>query len=149
VVPILNLCIDIEKIVAQIYQVLASRSSFGPSLRTSLEEMARDEEDHARIIQLARRLNPDQTIRRMNLTREKAQQLLEESRQLLASVREADWQDDYAVRTMLAVEDRMRQVHITCSTEFTERSMQQMFARLGKEEENHIASLRDFLQSIQ
>lgn len=143
--PILNLCTEIEKTAGQIYQALAVRPTFRRELRETLEEMARDEEDHVRIIQFAKRLDPDQAIQSMHLGREQAKQLLAEAQELLASVRTTRWPEDYAVRTMLAMEDRLRQVHVSCSTQFADASMQAMFAKLGKADEQHVSALRAYL----
>ncbi|PLX80876.1 MAG: hypothetical protein C0616_06595 [Desulfuromonas sp.] len=140
-------CILIENLVERIYRTLAERESSNPKYRQVWEKLADEESDHARALEMAKRLLRERVIVDTHLSEKQVGELLTRTKQFLQAVQEKpDLPHDRVVRSMIALENALMKVHANLAIEFKTPDLQKMFSSLGSGDENHVALLKGMLE---
>lgn len=140
-------CILVENHVERIYRTLAARETSNPRYRKTWEKLADEEADHARALEMAKRLLREKVIVDMKISESQIDDLLARTRQFLQVVQEKpDLSHAKIVRSMIALENALMKVHANLSIQFKTPDLQKMFSSLGSGDENHIALLERMLE---
>ena len=145
----LELSQQVEETVAAIYQGFVERFGDDPELCALWRQMAKDEYDHAMQIKLAFPLVKEGLLGEARLEVEKLEALLLQARQLRTDVERRDLAAAVALRLGLQMEERFCQVHLLAQTEIGRADLKELFRRLARADEEHIATLQRGLARCQ
>jgi len=140
----LEICAEIEETVSRVYFCLAEQLPPGSELRLIWEEMARDEQEHARLLQFAQRFDPDKTYAGYHIAEDEACRLLVGVQETFDLVRMKTLSEREAVMALLKLEEDFMRVHLRLAVECLDPTMQETFNRLGKADETHVARLKEY-----
>lgn len=144
----LNICINIEETVAKIYRNLIQSPRLTTVVKETLLELADDEDDHANQLRFALRFPEASMIASRVETRQQAEALLQESKNILEKTLKIEIDDQQAISIGIELEKRFCEVHIANSFEFKEEKFKAMFAAMAKEDERHCRKLLELKKSI-
>ena len=144
----LNICIRIEETIGKIYQKLAESNLVSDQVRKVLSELAEEEDDHADQLRFALRFPEDTVVKSLPDMLAQAQRLLEHAEKILLKIGQNQADDQRAVAIGIELEKKFCQAHIAQSFQFTDKSLERMFAAMAKADENHCQRLLDLKKSL-
>jgi len=144
----LNLCEEIEQTVAAVYRYWEDGFSEDIPLSTLWGKLADDELDHIRQVQLAKRVAMENVLSQNAVTIESLQKALAKAKNLLAEVKQRDISGVAALRAAIRIEEEFSKAHLLNATRVKDKSMQAMFESLARADEQHIATLRNYCESV-
>ncbi|SHJ08335.1 Rubrerythrin [Malonomonas rubra DSM 5091] len=145
----LNICIQIEKTVAQIYRKMAESSKLSPAVRTGLLELAQEEDDHASQLQFALRFPDGSIVDSLPGMLQEAERLLQLAQKALQHVEQNVVSDQQAVNIGVELEKKFCQAHIGNSFQFKEEHLKSMFSAMAKDDERHCKKLEELKKQCQ
>ena len=144
----LNLCEEIEQTVAAVYRHWESVFADDVSLSSLWGKLADDELDHVRQVQLAKRVALENVFSQNAVTVGSLQKALAKAKNLLAEVKQRDISAPAALRAAIRIEEEFSKAHLLNATQVNDKSMQAMFESLAREDEQHVATLRNYCESV-
>lgn len=145
---LLKLCEDIEQTVSQIYRYWQKVFVNEPSLSSLWGQMADDELDHVRQVQLAKRVIYENVFEEASVSVEILQKALSRAQQLLRDVQEREISSEMALRAAIRIEEEFSKAHLLNATNVTDASMKTMFKSLARADEKHVATLRNYCDAV-
>jgi len=139
----INICIRIEETAGKIYRKMAESQCLCTKTRQALQELAKDEDEHANQLRFALRFPENSVVKSLPAMLKQSQQLLELAQRLLQKTDLNQVDDTRAIRIGIEMEKRFCQTHIANSFEFTDQKMKNMFAAMAKADELHCQQLYD------
>ncbi|TYO99990.1 rubrerythrin [Geothermobacter ehrlichii] len=135
-------CRQIELTVSRIYQHLAGRQGFPATYRQMFLTLAKDEGDHARQFDLALQLPDGMLGERRRLSGEKACEGLLTVRRRLQDLLQTECSLRQALELAVELERRFIRVHIDTSLVIDDPKISDLFRKLARSEQEHLATLR-------
>ncbi|PLX97882.1 MAG: hypothetical protein C0623_14265 [Desulfuromonas sp.] len=145
---LLRICQEIEQTVADIYRHWETVFSDQESLSRLWGQMADDELDHVRQIQLAQRVANEQVFGEQKISINLLEEALAKAKQLLKEVRERDVSAEKALKTAIKIEEYFSKAHLSNALEVTDKSLMTMFNSLARADDQHVESLRNYYDSV-
>jgi len=144
----LKVCEDIEQTVSKIYRHWQEVFVDTPALSAMWARMADDELDHVRQIQLAKRVAYENVFEGNNVSIDDLEKALAKARRLLVDVKEKEISAEKALLAAIKMEELFSQAHLMNATNVVDESMATMFKSLAREDEMHVATLRNYYDSV-
>ena len=145
---LLKLCEEIEQTVAEIYRYWQSVFVNDASLSALWGKMADDELDHVRQVQLAKRVVSDSVFENSNVSIDSLEKTLARARQLLKDVQTRELSSEIALKAAIKIEEEFSKAHLLNATNVVDESMKGMFKSLARADEQHVATLRNYCESV-
>lgn len=142
----LRLCAEIEETVEKVYQVFAQKVEGGAEMQLLWLQLARDEETHYNQLLMAERLANEKVFTAPQLSEQKVTRLLEQARQLLEKAQAGPLTPKEALLATIMLEKGFADVHIANATQIADPSLQKTFAALARSDEEHLLTLRNYLE---
>lgn len=145
---ILQVCIDIEERVGDIYRELVKHPAAGNELREIWQEMAFDEDRHARRIRLVSDRLEIAGITDFGLEDEEVRGLLDRAGELLLEAQEGRLSLEQAVYASVELEDAFLRVHLGFAKVGDQPDLKMMFKTLAEADREHTARLKSYLDRL-
>ncbi len=145
---LLRICEDIEQVVSKIYRHWQQVFVDDPALSALWAQMADDELDHVRQVQLAKRVAAENVFESNGVSLESLEKALARARQLLKDVKEKDLTSDVALRAAIKIEEEFSKAHLLNATQVDDESMKTMFRSLARVDEMHVATLKNYCDAV-
>ncbi len=145
---LLRICEDIEQVVSKIYRHWQQVFVDDPALSALWAQMADDELDHVRQVQLAKRVAAENVFESNGVSLESLEKALARARQLLKDVKEKDLTSDVALRAAIKIEEEFSKAHLLNATQVDDESMKTMFRSLARADEMHVATLKNYCDAV-
>ena len=139
----LSLCIEIEETVARTYRQMAKSAKLPNELKTLLQTMAEEEDDHAMQLRFALRFPAGAAMVDKPYDRTAAQNLLNRAKELYKKTCQHECDLNQAIETGIELEEDFCQAHIGNSMEFRDENLKKMFAALAQDDKIHSQKLLD------
>lgn len=147
VLHFLDCCFQIEKLSAGLYHFYADHFGADPQVAAVWRKTAREEENHAEQINLARKL--PLAIEGLRVETAAAEEILGKMRQLVERVRQSPPPLREALASVIRLEERLAEFHVDNSLLFRDDAMRGLFAALMKHDHEHVETLRKTLESLE
>jgi rubrerythrin len=144
----LNICIEIEETVGEIYRLMAKSQLLSSEVRKVLLELANDEAEHANQLKFALRFPEGSVLNSAPEMLQQAEKMLLKAKDALAKIEKLEMNDRQALNIGIELEKHFCQAHIATSFNFKDESYRSMFAAMAKEDERHCQLLEDLAQQI-
>ncbi len=144
----LYICIEIEETVGKIYRHMTTSPHLTAEIRTALQELAEDEDDHANQLRFALRFPEGSVVKNPSKTLEEAGKILAKAKDAFDRIQNIEVDDRQALNIGIELEKHFQQVHIANSFEFQEENYRKMFAAMAKEDERHCKQLEELHQKL-
>ncbi|WP_305041374.1 ferritin family protein [Geoalkalibacter sp.] len=141
-------CAEIESTMSLIYRRMADAVRGNDRLRGLMLQMAKDEADHVNQIRFARLLPAESSIAGPTLSKTRLDLLLLKAQSLLQGIEDARLGEDEVLLQAIAMEEDFMQAHAGSAVEFTDPKLKERLQLLAREDERHIATLRDYYQEV-
>ncbi|MDT8444459.1 MAG: ferritin family protein [Desulfuromonadales bacterium] len=139
-------CVGIEEMAAQVYREFARQSQQNPELVSIWQEMARDEEMHADQLRFALRMPAKEAFEGVIADVPDPGALCATVEGLLARAKAMELTTLDMLKDAVTLEKEFRKVHATYVLLFKEKKMFEVFQRLAREDDQHIAALQGYIQ---
>ncbi len=139
----LLLCVEIEETIARIYRQMAKSAKLPSELRTLLQTLANEEDDHAMQLRFALRFPAGTAVIDKPYDRAPAQNLLSRAKELLEKTCRQEFDPRQAIEMGIELEEDFCQAHIGNSMEFRDENLKKMFAALAQDDKIHSQKLLD------
>jgi len=145
---ILHRCQQIESAMARLYNELAALHSHDPEIARLWDKTAKEEENHQLQFHLALSLGKDAIVdARVPIAR--AEQALRSIQAYHAEVRRGRPRIEDALRSMVAMEEELVDLHVSSVAVFTEDRHRKLFAAMMAADKGHLDALRAALMRVQ
>lgn len=141
-------CARLERRIGNIYAELARNTLHSPKLQSVWQQLAADEYDHAQAIEMASRLPHKDTFEEDVLSPAFLQQLEQRLDHVEQAFKQKNLAERQALELALELEGDFRQIHVTLAKSFKNAKLLEVFQRLGRDENDHVATLKDYLAAI-
>jgi rubrerythrin len=138
-------CKRIEEIAGKIYQKLAADESYANEVRTVFQKLSDDEKAHVRHIDLVLQANEKELDVTPLISDEKLDAVLTAAEYLLRKVEREKLNEETSLRLAVHLEQEFARVHINNALFFNNQKLTELFDKLGKEDEEHLNTLKDCL----
>ena len=145
---LLRLCEDIERVVSQVYRHWQEVFNDDPALSALWAKLADDELDHVRQVQLAGRVANEEVFEGVNISQDSLEKALAKARQLLKDVQERQISAEVALKAAIRIEEEFSKAHLMNATNISDESMKAMFKSLARADELHLATLKNYCDSV-
>ena len=145
---LLKLCEEIEQTIAEIYRYWQQVFVNDVALSALWGRMADDELDHVRQVQLAKRVVSDSVFENSNVSIDSLEKSLVRVRQLLQDVQTRQLSSEVALKAAIKIEEEFSKAHLMNATNVVDASMKGMFQSLARADEQHVATLRNYCESV-
>jgi len=142
----LNDCQKIEQVMGEFYRKLAGFPSYSRSLREIFEQMAEDEDDHARQLEIAKGVPEDLFFAGTSIEAERLDRLLQRAQQLLKLADDPPRSESLMLETARDMEQEFMEVHLKNSVRFHRPELAGLFEDLAREDEKHLETLDTYYQ---
>jgi rubrerythrin len=139
-------CKRIEEIAGKIYQKLAADESYANEVRTVFQKLSDDEKAHARHIDLVLQANEKELSVTPLIPDEKLDAVLTTAEYLLRKVDREELNEETSLRLAVHLEQEFTRVHINNALFFNNQKLTELFDKLGREDEEHLNTLKDCLK---
>jgi rubrerythrin len=143
----LNDCMKIEQVMGEVYRKLAEVRIYSDRLRSIFERMARDEDDHARQLEMARGVPEEVFFEGARLEPERLETLLRRVHQLLRLADNPPRSESLMLETAKDIEREFLEVHLLNTVKFRDAEMVALFQDLAREDRKHLATLDDYYET--
>lgn len=145
---ILQTCIDIEKRVGEIYQLMMKHPAASEELREIWQEMADDELRHAQRIRLVADRLEMAGIKACGLTDLEVRELFDRADEIYHDAQEGNLSLDEAVYASVELEDAFMKAHLVFADAGGQPDLQTMFKALAEADREHTARLKAYLDRL-
>jgi len=145
---VLQICIDIEERVGDIYRELIAHPDACNELRSIWQEMADDEDRHAKRIRLVNDRLEMAGVADLGLSDEEVRGLLDRAGELLMDAQESRLSLEQAIYASVELEDAFLKVHLGFAKTGGQPDLQTMFMALAEADREHTARLRSYIDRL-
>ncbi len=138
-------CKRVEEIAGKIYQQLAGDENYADEVRKVFQKLSDDERAHARHIDMVLQANENELVMTALIPDEKLDAVLTTAEYLLRKVEREELDEETSLRLALHLEQEFTRVHINNALFFNNQKLTELFDKLGKEDEEHLNTLKDCL----
>ena len=138
-------CKRVEEIAGKIYQQLAGDENYADEVRKVFQKLSDDERAHARNIDMVLQANENELVMTTLIPDEKLDAVLTTAEYLLRKVEREELDEETSLRLALHLEQEFTRVHINNALFFNNQKLTELFDKLGKEDEEHLNTLKDCL----
>jgi rubrerythrin len=139
-------CKRVEEIACKIYQLLADNESYASEVRKVFQKMSDDERAHVRHIDLVLQANEKEFVATQMIPEQTLGDALKNAELLLCKVEREDLNEETSLRLAVHLEKEFAKVHINNALFFRNPKLADLFDKLGKEDEEHLNTLKDCLE---
>lgn len=139
-------CKRVEELAGKIYQKLAGDKSYANEVRKVFKKLSDDEMAHARHIDLVLQANEKELSVIPLIPDEKLDAVLTNAEFLLRKVEREELDEETSLRLAVHLEQEFARVHINKSLFFRNQKLAELFDKLGREDEEHLNTLKDCLK---
>jgi rubrerythrin len=139
-------CKRVEEIAGEIYQQLADDETYANEVRVVFQKLSDDEKAHARNIDLVLQANEKEIVATQMIPEEKLGEALTNAELLLRKVEREELDEETSLRLAVHLEQEFAKVHINNALFFRNPKLVELFDKLGKEDEEHLETLKDCLK---
>ena len=143
-----EICAEIESTMSLIYRRMADAVNGNERLKELLLQLAKDEVDHCNQVRFARLLPAQESFAGVRISQSKLELLLLKAQSLLKEIEQAPLGEKEVLSQAIALEEDFIQVHIGSAVEFSDAKLKERFNMLAREDEKHVAVLRDYFQAV-
>lgn len=143
----LNDCQKIEQVMGQVYRKLAEVKTYSENLRSIFERMARDEDDHARQLGVAKSVPEDVFFEGGRFDAKKLDELLRRAHQLLRMAEDPPRSESLMLETAKDMEMEFIKIHLQNAVKFRDAAMAELFRDMAREDEKHFETLDSYYPS--
>lgn len=141
-------CVEIESTMSLIYRRMADTVKGNDRLRGLMLQMAKDEADHVTQIRFARLLPAQSGVAAIKPSKIRLDLLLLKAQSLLRNIETACLGEEDVLLQAIAMEEDFMQVHVSSALEFADPKLRERLQLLAREDEKHIATLRDYHREV-
>jgi hypothetical protein len=141
----LKLCAEMEREMGELYRDLAAVHAEDPELSQLWAKTAREEDNHARQFELA--LLYDEKLGTVLITADTAKALVGVVQEMRRRLADTPPSPTKALRTVVELEDRFADFHMTTVTTFGTPGLRKLFEAMMAADRDHAAALRAELVS--
>jgi rubrerythrin len=139
-------CKRVEEVASKIYQKLADDESYANEVRVVFQKLSDDERAHVRHIDLVLQANENQIVATQLIPEETLGDALKNAELLLCKVEREELNEETSLRLAVHLEKEFAKVHINNALSFRNPKLVNLFDKLGKEDEEHLNTLKDCLK---
>ncbi|NOR50150.1 MAG: hypothetical protein GQ530_03845 [Desulfuromonadales bacterium] len=139
-------CKRIEELAGRIYQKLAGDETYADEVRTVFQKLSDDEKAHALHIDLVLQADEKELDVTPLISDEKLDAVLTTAEYLLRKVEREELDEETSLRLALHLEQEFTRVHINNALFFNNQKLTELFDKLGKEDEEHLNTLKNCLR---
>ena len=143
----LNDCQKIEQVMGEVYRKLAGVKTYSEKLRLIFERMARDEDDHARQLGMAKGVPEDVFFEGGRFDPEKLDELLRRAHQLLRMAEDPPRSESLMLETARDMEMEFIKIHLQNAVQFRDAAMAELFRDMAREDEKHFETLESYYET--
>jgi len=141
----LKLCAEMEREMGELYRDLATMHEGDEELSRLWAKTAREEDNHARQFELA--LLYDEKLGTVLVTAEKAKALVGVAQEMRRRLAESPPDPVKALRTVVELEQRFADFHMTTVTTFGTPGLRKLFEAMMAADREHASALRSALDA--
>jgi rubrerythrin len=141
---LLNDCQRIEEIMGEVYRKLAGVESYSDRLRSIFGRLARDEEDHARQLEMFKGVPWELFVAEVTAAPARVDALLRRAAQLLRQTEDPPLSESLVLEAARELESEFRTVHLENAIRFRNEYLAEMFRDLARGDEQHVAALASY-----
>lgn len=145
---ILQTCVDVEKRVGEIYQLLVDHPEANDELRDIWQQMADDELRHAHRIRLVSDRLEMSGITDCGISGEEVQALLDRAGEILLDAQEGRLSLEEAIYASVELEDEFMKAHLLYAETGNQPDLQTMFKALAEADREHTAKLKSYINRM-
>jgi len=143
----LNDCQKIEQVMGEVYRKLAGVSTYSEKLRGIFDRMARDEDDHALQLGLAKGVPDEVFSEGSRFDPQQLDELLRRAHQLLRMADDPPRSESLMLETAKDVEMEFMEIHLQNAVKFRNAGMAELFWDMAREDEKHFETLDSYYES--
>jgi rubrerythrin len=143
----LNDCQKIEQVMGEVYRKLAAVRTYSENLRNIFERMARDEDDHARQLGVAKGVPEEVFFEAARFDSKKLDEVLQRAHQLLRMAEDPPRSESLMLETAKDMEMEFIKIHLQNAVKFQDAAMAELFRDLAREDEKHFETLDSYYPS--
>ena len=143
----LDHCQKVEQLMGEIYRKLAGVETYSEKLRSIFERMARDEDDHARQLGVAKSVPEDVFFEGGRFDSKKLDELLRRAHQLLRMAEDPPRSESLMLETAKDMEMEFIKIHLQNAVKFRDAAMAELFRDMAREDEKHFETLDSYYPS--
>jgi rubrerythrin len=140
----LNECQRIESMMGEVYRKLARVPRYSDRLRTLFDRLARDEEDHARELALAKGLPEEIFFAGPALSSDRLDQLSRRAFQFRKLADAPPASETKILEVARELEREFIELHLRNAVRFRDERLGRLFDGLARDDQEHLAELEDF-----
>lgn len=140
----LNDCQKIEQVMGEFYRKLAGVRTYSEKIRGIFERMARDEDDHARQLEVAKGVPKDVFFEGGRFEQQKLDDLLRRAHQLLRMAEDPSRSESLMLETAKDLEMQTMKIHLQSAVNFREGRMAELFRDMARTDEQHFETLDSY-----
>ena len=139
-------CKRVEEVASIIYQHLADDESYASEVRKVFHKLSDDERSHVRHIDLVLQANENEFVATQMIPEQTLGDALKNAELLLCKVEREELNEETSLRLAVHLEKEFAKVHINNALSFCNPKLANLFDKLGKEDEEHLNTLKDCLE---
>jgi rubrerythrin len=139
-------CKRVEEVASKIYQQLSDDESYAFEVRKVFQKLSDDERAHVRHIDLVLQANENEIVATQMIPEKKLEEALTNAELLLRKVEREELDEETSLRLAVHLEKEFATVHINNALFFRNPKLADLFDKLGKEDEEHLNTLKDCLE---
>jgi rubrerythrin len=143
----LNNCQKIEQVLGEVYRKLAGVRTYSERLRGIFEQMARDEDDHARQLELAKGVPEEVFFEGYRFDPEQLDELLRRAHMFLNMTDHPPRSERLMVKTARDMEMEFINVHLQNAVKFRDAAIAELFRDLARDDEEHLKTLDSYFEN--
>lgn len=140
----LNECLKIEQVMGEVYRRLAEVRIYSDRLRSIFERMARDGDEQARQLEIAKGVPEEVFFAGPRIERERLAALSRRAQQLLRLADNPPRSESLMLETAKELEREFMQIHLHNAVKFHDAEMVELFRNLAREDSKHIEALETY-----
>ena len=141
-------CQKIEQMMGEVYRKLAGVESYSEKLRSIFELMARDEDDHARQLELAKGVPEEVFAKDRRFDQRKLDELLRQAHQLLRMAADPAPSEGLMLDTAKDLEMEFIKIHLQNAVRLRDAAMAETFRSMAREDQEHFETLDFYHEHI-
>ncbi|AMV70836.1 hypothetical protein JCM30471_26440 [Desulfuromonas carbonis] len=138
-------CRQIEEVAGRIYQHLASVPGFAAEVRATFQQLAADEREHSRQLDLALQVPELEKLGVNRIAWVKVDEALQLAQRFLTEVEQQQVSEEKALRLAVDLEKYFIKIHLDNAVHFSNQQLADLFNGLGRSDQQHLNTLRECL----
>lgn len=143
----LNGCQAIEQVMGEVYRKLAGVETYDERLSRIFARMARDEDDHARQLELAQEVPEEAFAKDRRFDQRKVGELLRQAQDLLRRASEPAPPEQLMLDTAKDLEMEFIKIHLHNAVRFRNQAVAERFRAMAREDQEHFETLDAYYEN--